>query len=115
MTSYDGPMTPSGPGLPGASETLAPPPSEGTNPSAQIPRAAQVPGGEIRSGGFGRRLADEIFLKPYKDFRELWVDHGEREYVRRLLERHQKSVSEAAREAGVDRTYIYRLIRKHNL
>jgi DNA-binding NtrC family response regulator len=116
----DGPMTPSGPGLganlpnagiPGISETLAPPPSEVTNPSAQIPRAPS----SGFPGGPSRRVSDEIFLKPYKDFREQWVDHGEREYVRRLLERHQKSVSDAAKEAGVDRTYIYRLIRKHNL
>ena len=56
-----------------------------------------------------------LFEEPYKDFREAWVDAGEKEYVRRLLERHQRNVTAAARAANVDRTYIYRLIRKHDL
>src|SRR5262249_27526929 len=56
-----------------------------------------------------------IFEQGYKDFRESWIDAGEREYVRRLLSRHGRNVAAAAREADVDRTYIYRLIRKHEL
>jgi transcriptional regulator with GAF, ATPase, and Fis domain len=56
-----------------------------------------------------------IFEQAYKDFRESWVDSGEKEYVRRLLLRHDRNVAAAAREAEVDRTYIYRLIRKHEL
>jgi transcriptional regulator with GAF, ATPase, and Fis domain len=56
-----------------------------------------------------------IFEQAYKDFRESWVDSGEKEYVRRLLLRHDRNVAAAAREADVDRTYIYRLIRKHEL
>ena len=56
-----------------------------------------------------------IFQQAYKDFRESWVDSGEKEYVRRLLLRHDRNVAAAAREAEVDRTYIYRLIRKHEL
>ena len=56
-----------------------------------------------------------VFQQAYKDFREAWVDSGEREYIRRLLERHARNVVAAAREAEVDRTYIYRLIRKHEL
>ncbi len=57
----------------------------------------------------------QIFERAYKDFREAWIDAGEREYVRRLLVRHTRNVAAAAREAEVDRTYIYRLIRKHDL
>ena len=56
-----------------------------------------------------------IFEQNYRDFRESWVDRGEKEYVRQLLLRHDRSVASAAREAEVDRTYIYRLIRKHDL
>ena len=55
------------------------------------------------------------FDQPFKDFRERWIDHGEREYLRRLLERHDRNVPAAAEAAGVDRTYVYRLIRKHGL
>jgi transcriptional regulator with GAF, ATPase, and Fis domain len=57
----------------------------------------------------------KIFETNYKDFRETWVDEGEKEYIRRLLLRHNRNVAAAAREAEVDRTYIYRLIRKHEL
>ena len=53
--------------------------------------------------------------QPFKEFRERWIDHGEREYLRRLLERHGRNVPAAAEEAGLDRTYVYRLIRKHGL
>ena len=56
-----------------------------------------------------------VFEQAYKDFRESWIDSGEKEYVRRLLVRHDRNVAAAAREAEVDRTYIYRLIRKHEL
>ncbi len=55
------------------------------------------------------------FEQPFKEFRERWIDHGEREYVRRLLERHGRNVAAAAETAGLDRTYVYRLIRKHDL
>ena len=57
----------------------------------------------------------KVFEQAYKDFREAWIDAGEKEYVRRLLLRHDRNVAAAAREADVDRTYIYRLIRKHDL
>jgi transcriptional regulator with GAF, ATPase, and Fis domain len=55
------------------------------------------------------------FDQPFKEFRERWIDCGEREYVRRLLERHGRNVPAAAEAAGLDRTYVYRLIRKHDL
>ena len=55
------------------------------------------------------------FEQPFKDFRERWIDQGEREYVQRLLDRHGRNVALAAEAAGLDRTYLYRLIRKHGL
>jgi transcriptional regulator with GAF, ATPase, and Fis domain len=55
------------------------------------------------------------FDEPFKEFREQWIDRGEREYVRRLLDRHGRNVAAAAEAAGLDRTYVYRLIRKHDL
>jgi transcriptional regulator with GAF, ATPase, and Fis domain len=50
-----------------------------------------------------------VFDKPYREFR----DDVEREYIDRLLKRHGGSVSAAAQAAGIDRTYIHRLVRKH--
>jgi DNA-binding NtrC family response regulator len=54
---------------------------------------------------------DRAFHKPFRDFQ----DDVEREYLRRLLERHGGNVISAATEAGLNRTYIYRLARKHRL
>jgi transcriptional regulator with GAF, ATPase, and Fis domain len=55
------------------------------------------------------------FEQPYRSFRERWADVGEREYLLRLLARHARNVSAAAQEAQLDRTHVYRLMRKHVL
>jgi len=69
-----------------------------------------------RSAGTGAAGASDVaFDQPFKEFRERWIDHGEREYLQRLLERHGRNVPAAAETAGLDRTYVYRLIRKHGL
>jgi two-component system, NtrC family, response regulator GlrR len=65
--------------------------------------------------GNGVEASGVPFDQPFKDFRERWIDHGEREYLARLLERHGRNVAVAADAAGLDRTYVYRLIRKHGL
>jgi two-component system, NtrC family, response regulator GlrR len=64
--------------------------------------------------------ANESFpqIDPHEPFREVrarWLDHLEREYVRSLLSLHQGNISAVGKAAGLDRTYIYRLIRKHDL
>ena len=51
----------------------------------------------------------------YKDFRERWQDLGEREYLRRLMMRTGRISSVASRESGLDRTYLYRLLKKHGV
>ena len=55
------------------------------------------------------------FETGFKDFRDRWGDLGEREYLRRLMLRTNRSTSQASREAAVDRTYLYRLLRRHNM
>jgi len=59
--------------------------------------------------------AAPVLSQPFRAFREKWIDYGERAFLQALLERHPTSVSDAAREAGLDRTYLYRLLRKHGL
>ncbi|HEX7667888.1 MAG TPA: hypothetical protein VF407_25350, partial [Polyangiaceae bacterium] len=49
------------------------------------------------------------FDKPFRDFK----DDVEREYVKRLVLKHGGNAAAAAQAAGVDRTYIYRLLKKH--
>ncbi len=53
--------------------------------------------------------------QPFKVLRERHLDRLERDYVAGLLERHQWNVSAVAQAAGLDRTYVHRLIRKHGL
>ncbi len=55
------------------------------------------------------------FMQPFRTFREQWIGHGEKAFLRALLEVHQNNVAAAAKEAGIDRTHMYRLIRKHGL
>lgn len=52
---------------------------------------------------------------PYKDAKMRWVDQFEMTYVSELLSRNRGNVAAAARQAGVDRTYLFRLIRKYGL
>jgi len=52
---------------------------------------------------------------PLKALRKVASVEIEREYVRALLARHGRNVSAAAKAAGVDRTYLHRLIRRHDL
>jgi transcriptional regulator with GAF, ATPase, and Fis domain len=51
----------------------------------------------------------------YREVRDRWIERFEREYFSELLRRYERNVAEAAREAGVDRTYVYRIIRRHGL
>lgn len=51
----------------------------------------------------------------FKEFRERWIDLGEREYLRRLMNRTSRSSGAASREAGLERTYLYRLLKKHGV
>ena len=44
-----------------------------------------------------------------------WVDQFEMTYVSELLRSNRGNVAAAARKAGVDRTYLFRLIRKYGL
>ena len=96
----------------GNPEPSTPQPARPNSPPPAAPRPSPpLPSSPPASNG----VDPKIFETAYKDFREAWIDSGEKEYVRRLLVRHDRNVAAAAREAGVDRTYIYRLIRKHEL
>jgi transcriptional regulator with GAF, ATPase, and Fis domain len=83
-------------------------------PGARVSLQA-IPNGVLTPPAAFKPDDAQMFEQAYKDFREAWIDAGEKEYVRRLLARHTRNVAAAAREAEIDRTYIYRLIRKHEL
>jgi transcriptional regulator with GAF, ATPase, and Fis domain len=52
---------------------------------------------------------------PFKELREQWLSHLEREYLSALFATHGRDVTGAAERAGLDRSYVHRLIRKHGL
>lgn len=52
---------------------------------------------------------------PFHDAKQDLVDRFEREYLAQLVARTSGNMSEAARQAGIDRTTLYRLMDKHNL
>jgi transcriptional regulator with GAF, ATPase, and Fis domain len=85
-----------------------------TNPKMAVAQASIDPSSP-ESTSVTVRGPEGWFEGGFKDFRDRWSDIGEREYLRRLMLRTNKSPSAASREAGVDRTYLYRLLRRHNM
>ncbi len=51
---------------------------------------------------------------PFKELREQWIDHLEREYIGAFVRKGMNAPA-IAEVAGLDRTYVLRLMRKHNL
>jgi DNA-binding NtrC family response regulator len=60
-----------------------------------------------------RLMAD--YMKPFKEAKESLIERFEREYLRRLMSRNNSKVARAAREAKIDRKYLYMLLSKHGL
>ena len=91
-----------------AALSLTAPAAPGGSTPAPLPATPSSPASLASPGGVALE-------QPFRDFRNDWVDQGEREYVRALLARHGRNVTEAAAAAGLDRTYVHRLMRKHGL
>ncbi len=53
--------------------------------------------------------------EPFKEAKERWLAHLERSYLSKLLEDKRWNVSAVAEAMGLDRTYVHRLMRKHDL
>lgn len=53
--------------------------------------------------------------RPFKELRAEWSDRLERAYFRQLIAQRGRSLSELADASGLDRSYIYRLLRKHGM
>ena len=51
----------------------------------------------------------------FKEAKDRLIQVWEREYVEALLSKAQGNVSLAARQAGIDRVYLHRLMKKHGL
>lgn len=63
--------------------------------------------------GGSTRLVD--FRRSYHEAKEDLITRFEKEYLTRVIYRADGNVSKAARQSGVDRTTLYRLMEKHDL
>ena len=59
--------------------------------------------------------ARDVLELPFKEAKGALVEAFEREYITALLERHKGNISRAAQDAGIDRNYIHRLVKKYGL
>jgi DNA-binding NtrC family response regulator len=57
----------------------------------------------------------EVLELPFKEAKAQLVEAFERDYLTALLARHHGNISRAAAEAGIDRNYIHRLVKKYGL
>jgi transcriptional regulator with GAF, ATPase, and Fis domain len=53
--------------------------------------------------------------RPFKDAKSDLIEDFERKYLEDLLARNQNNISKSAREAGIERAYLQRLIRKYDM
>ncbi len=53
--------------------------------------------------------------KPFKEAKQEWISVFERDYLTELLIRHDGNISQAAREADLDRKYFRTLMDKHGI
>ncbi|HWE28926.1 MAG TPA: sigma 54-dependent Fis family transcriptional regulator [Polyangia bacterium] len=67
--------------------------------------------GNYNPGG----MSKDVLEKPFKEAKGLLVESFEREYLTHLLQRHNGNISRAALEAGIDRNYIHRLVKKYGI
>lgn len=51
----------------------------------------------------------------FKDAKEQWIASFEKQYLEELLKRNNFNISAAAKEAGIDRKSVQRLVRKYDL
>lgn len=80
-----------------------------------LPRLSSEEGFAAAGGASPAREPEDVLELPFKEAKAQLVEGFEREYLTHLLDRHRGNISRAANEAGIDRNYIHRLIKKYEL
>ncbi|MGC9197235.1 MAG: helix-turn-helix domain-containing protein, partial [Syntrophobacteraceae bacterium] len=57
----------------------------------------------------------ELFSMPFKEAKDTLIERFHSEYISRVLSRNAGNVSKAARESGLKRQYLHRLMRETRL
>jgi DNA-binding NtrC family response regulator len=70
---------------------------------------------EPGDGAAKRPSSSDVLDLPFKEAKAALVESFERDYLTALLARHRGNISRAAAEAGIDRNYIHRLVKKYGL
>jgi DNA-binding NtrC family response regulator len=78
-------------------------------------RASSQPGIGDHEGGARAASNADVLELPFKEAKAQLVEAFERDYLTALLARHHGNISRAASEAGIDRNYIHRLVKKYGL
>jgi DNA-binding NtrC family response regulator len=80
-------------------------PAEPAEPPVRRPSSGSAPGIPV----------GDVLDLPFKEAKAALVESFERDYLTALLARHRGNISRAASEAGIDRNYIHRLVKKYGL
>lgn len=56
-----------------------------------------------------------MMQRPFREFRDAWCAEGERRYLQALLAAHDNDALAVAHAAGVDKSYIYKMMRRLGL
>jgi transcriptional regulator of acetoin/glycerol metabolism len=70
--------------------------------------------GHRRYERYGASASVDVRI-PFKAAKEALIDAFERKYLPALLDAAGGNVSKAARQGGIDRMHVYRLLQKHGL
>jgi transcriptional regulator with GAF, ATPase, and Fis domain len=84
---------------------------------AKRPSAVHGPGARAGAAGADEEVLPTVSIDvPFKALRERWNDYLEREYLTALVRKFGRhDVGVLAESAGLDRSYVHRLLRKHDL
>ena len=100
-------------GLHLTSSPYLPPPQLSSSPGVTPPTSEQDPDDITRWTALPKRA--DLQEKPFKEAKEEWISAFERDYITELLMRHGGNISQASREADIDRKYFRKLMSKHGI
>lgn len=83
--------------------------------SGRVPATGTGTGSNGAVSGAGAAMPEFDAALSYRDNKERWENDFEQRYLRWLLSRSEGNISRAAREADMDRKYLRKLLKKHNL
>ena len=87
----------------------------GMDASTLVAPLGQIPLAGVAQSNPPAELADFMPGLSFREQKERWTDEFERRYLAWLLERSDGNISKAARDADMDRKYLHKLLKKHQI